>query len=135
LQSLGIEVAMGNENGASYCRDLMETSTLLDYYSRLGVPLHVNCSAPSGPSVDANSEARACQGGSWHNGWTEQTQADWLYRCLHMAASKPYVQEVTCSHFGDMVGDRFQLSGIIRADGTRKPAFDRILHLKDKYWT
>src|SRR5256714_4421925 len=45
--ALDVEIVMGVSPRGSYCRDLMDTSRLLDLYSLLGLPLRVTLGYPS----------------------------------------------------------------------------------------
>lgn len=131
LGAIGLEMAMGYEKDASYCRDLLEISEMLDRYAMLGVPLHVSLAAPSGwSSDDMASSGWAFGWGNWRGHWNEQTHADWLDQTIRLVTCKPYVQEVACSHFSDAAPHEFALAGLVRADGTPKPALERVLRLR-----
>ncbi len=134
LGALGLEMAMGYEKDASYCRDLLEISEMLDRYAVLGVPLHVSLAAPSGWSADDKASSGWSYGwGMWRDSWNEQTHADWLEQALRLVTCKPFVQEVSCSHFSDAAPHEFALAGLIRADGTPKPALERVLRLRGEH--
>ena len=47
LAALDVEIVMGPTPRGSYCRDLLETSRILDLYALLGVPLRVTLGYPS----------------------------------------------------------------------------------------
>jgi hypothetical protein len=134
LGAIGLEIAMGYEKDASYCRDQMDISELLDHYAMLGMPLHVELAAPSAWSADEKaSSGWSFGGGAWHQQWNEQTQADWLDQTLRLAASKPFVQGVSLSHFSDAAQHEFALAGLVRADDSPKPALDRILQFRHEH--
>ncbi len=131
LGAIGLELAMGYDKDASYSRNHMEMSDMLDRYAMLGVPLHVALAAPSGWTLDDKaSSGWSFGGGTWHGGWTEQTQAEWLDLALRLVACKPYVQEVSWSTFSDAAPHEFARAGLLRADGTAKPALDRVLEFR-----
>ncbi|MBI3467675.1 MAG: endo-1,4-beta-xylanase [Planctomycetes bacterium] len=134
LGALGLELAMGYVEDGSYCRDLLEISDLLDRYSMLGLPLHVALAAPSGTgSDDLASSGWSFGGGSWRGGWSEQTQADWIAEALPIVASKPLVQEIGWGHFSDAAHHEFPLAGLVRSDGTAKPALERVLQFRQEH--
>jgi hypothetical protein len=134
LGAVGLEVAMGYDKDASYCRDHLELSELIDRYSLLGVPIHVSLAVPSGTDHDPKAWPEwKLGGGSWHNAWSEQVQADWLARTLHVVGCKPMVQEACLSHFSDSVEHEFPLSGLLRFDGTPKPALQRIGEFRSEH--
>ena len=134
LGAIGLELAMGYEKDASYSRDLLEISEMLDRYAMLGVPLHVSLAAPSGWSADDMASSGWSYGwGTWHGGWNEQTHADWLEQTIRLVTCKPYVQEVSCGHFSDAAPHEFALGGLVRADGSAKPALERVLRLRKEH--
>src|SRR5262249_22561867 len=53
LAALDVEVIAGVTPRGSYCRDLLDTSRLLDLYSLLGVPLRVTLGYPAAQTADA----------------------------------------------------------------------------------
>ncbi len=128
LNALGLELAFGYEQGGSFCRDLLDVSALLDHYAMLGVPLHVSIAAPSAQGLDEQATTSwQFGGGSWHGGWTEDTQADWIDAVLRLTACKPYVQAVRYAHFSDAARHELPLAGLVRGDGTPKPALERVI--------
>ena len=134
LAAIGLELAMGYEKDASYCRDLLELSEVLDRYAMLGVPLHVSLAAPSGSHDDSMATSGWSFGwGNWRGGWNEQTHADWLEQTIRLAACKPFVQEVSCCHYSDAAPHEFALGGLVRADGTPKEALERVLRLREEH--
>ena len=70
----------------------------------------------------------ALRGGpDWANGVNEQTQAHYLHLAFHLAQAWSYVDVVTWYALSDRSADRgdpLANYGLLRADGTRKPAYD-----------
>jgi hypothetical protein len=134
LTAIGLELIHGFERGASWSRDLLDVSALLDQYAALGVPLRVILAAPSAQEPDAlartDIEQRA---GTWHGPWTQSQQADWADRVARLTTCKPYVQETTWSHFCDAEPHEFPNAGLVGADGTPKPALARLTTLRREH--
>ncbi len=134
LGAIGVEIVMGYDKDASYCRDHLEISEMLDRYAVLGVPLHVSLAVPSGWGADEKaSSGWSFGGGRWHGEWSEQTQADWLEQTIRLVAAKPYVQEIDLSHFSDAAPHEFALAGLVRTDGTPKPALERVMSFRQHH--
>src|SRR5437588_5381656 len=95
LSSLDLELVMGVTPRGSYCRDLLETSRLLDLYSLLGVPLRITLGYPSATEADDNADPELrVDGGRWRSGFTPEVQADWASSFAALALAKPYTQAV-----------------------------------------
>jgi hypothetical protein len=56
-----------------------------------------------------------------------------LEQAIRLVTCKPYVQEVGCSHYSDGAPHEFALAGLVRADGTPKPALERVLRLRQDH--
>ncbi len=134
LAALDVEVVMGVTPRGSYCRDLLETSRLLDLYALLGVPLHVTLGYPSGDKADpdADPEVRVT-GGRWHAGFTPADQADWGAAFVSLALCKPFVQGVRWAHFSDAEPHQFPFCGLVDARGQPKPALHVLRELREKH--
>src|SRR5260370_15806929 len=76
VAALDLEIVMGVTGRGSYCRDLLETSRLLDLYSLLGVPLRITLGFPSSSLPDANADPELrLDAGRWRGPFAPATQA------------------------------------------------------------
>jgi hypothetical protein len=134
LTALDVEVVMGVEPRGSYCRDLLETSRLLDLYALLGVPLRVTLGYPSadGPDLDADPDLRV-GAGRWDGGFTPAAQAAWAEAYATLAVAKPYVQGVLWVHLSDADPHQFPSCGLVDRDGAAKPALQKLRGLREKH--
>jgi hypothetical protein len=134
LSALDIELVMGVTPRGSYCRDLLETSRILDLYALLGVPLRVTLGYPSsdGTDQDADPELRVAAG-RWHAGFNPATQADWAEAFCNLALCKPFVQGVQWVQLSDVGPHPFPHCGLVDASGNLKPATQRIRDLRQKH--
>jgi Glycosyl hydrolase family 10 len=129
--ALDVEVVMGVTPRGSYCRDLLETSRLLDLYALLGVPLRVTLGYPSGNRPDTQADPEAMVGlGRWRSGFTPAVQADWAALFAELSVCKPYVQGVQWTHFSDAQPHQFPHCGLLDAQGDPKPALARLAALR-----
>ena len=67
--------------------------------------------------------------GRWRDGFTPQTQADWLGTYAPLALCKHYVHTVRWAHFSDADAHQFPHCGLVDATGQIKPA---LLRLRDR---
>jgi hypothetical protein len=131
LAALDLEVVMGVTPRGSYCRDLLETSCLLDSYGELGVPLRVTLGYPSGSTVDPQADPELCvDAGYWHGGVHEEAQAEWTTSFAMLALAKPYVEAVNWVHFTDADPHQFSHCGLVDAMGRPKPSLDALRRLR-----
>jgi Glycosyl hydrolase family 10 len=134
LNALELELVMGVTPRGSYCRDLLDTSRLLDLYSILGVPLQLTVGYPGREGEDALADAELRSGaGYWRAGPGPQAQADWAEVFVSLALAKPYVRGVHWAHFSDAVPHRFPHCGLVDADGNLRPALQRLRQLREKH--
>src|SRR5260370_23757818 len=67
LAALNVELVMGVTPRGSYCRDLLETSRLLELYSHLGLPLWGTLGFPSPATSDPRADPDLrLDPGYWH---------------------------------------------------------------------
>ena len=134
LAALDVEIVMGPTPRGSYCRDLLETSRILDLYALLGVPLRVTLGYPSAAAADMDSDPEMrVSAGRWRDGYTPPTQADWAAAFAPLVLCKPYVQGAQWVHLSDAEPHQFPHCGLLDAEGREKPAADRLRELREKY--
>ncbi len=134
LSGVNLEVAVGYGAGGG-SRDLIEVSRMIDQWSALGLPLQVTLVFPSqaGPDLHA-ADSIALDRSSWKMPWSEPAQAEWGELYLRLMMAKPAVVALFWSHFSDHVAHRFAHGGLLRPDGTPKPALQRIIKIRKAYW-
>ena len=108
LEGVCLEFNLADQKLLDRTRSLSDVSRLIDQWSLLGLPIQVLVTASSGPSL----------------GFSEQTQVQWLNEYLPMLMGKPSVSGVFWSHFSDAQPSDTSGTGVLRADGSRKPAYD-----------
>jgi hypothetical protein len=134
LAALDLEVIFGVTPRGSYCRDLLETSRLLDLYSLLGVPLRVTLGYPSDTSVDhtADPELRVA-GGRWRDGFTPAMQAQWVAAYAALAVAKPYMQAVHWVQWSDAEPHPIPHCGLVDASGNIRPALQPLKQVREQH--
>jgi Glycosyl hydrolase family 10 len=134
LAALDLELIMGVAPRGSYCRDILETSRLLDLYALLGVPLRVTLGYPAATTTDpgADPELRI-DAGRWREGFTPRTQAEWAAAQGGLTLCKPFVQAVQWVHLSDNQPHQFPHCGLVAADNQIQPALDPLRRLREEH--
>jgi len=131
FDAIGVQFYYGS--GWAYCRDLLEISARLDRYGAFGKPVHITqigCPSCSRPDPDHMlGSATVEDAGLWHGNWCEALQAEWVEKFYTICCGKPYMEAITWWDFADSPQHFFTHSGLLRADFSPKPAYNRLLNL------
>jgi len=120
-------------------RDMLEFERNLETFKNFGKPIHITELGYPSSSEERNPKDEWWGGGIggcrmvWHGERnTEGTQADWLEQLYTIAFSKPYVEALT---WWDLNDDSCFMphGGLLSADNTPKPAYDRLSGLLAKW--
>jgi hypothetical protein len=134
LAALDVEIVMAASPRGSYCRDLLDTSRMLDLYALLGVPLRVTLGYPSGNNPDPEADPElSVIAGTWDSGFSAQAQAQWARNFAALALCKARVQSVQWTHLLDAERHQFPHCGLVDAAGHVKPAFEELRQLRQKH--
>ncbi|MCY2962069.1 MAG: endo-1,4-beta-xylanase [Planctomycetota bacterium] len=135
LSAINLEIAVGYSPSGSPSRDLLDFSRLIDFWSVLGIPLQVTLAFPSATSpdnmvtTDLEVDSR-----SWRGQISEASQAAWLDEHVSLLLAKPGVVAVFWNHFTDAQPHRFPHAGLVRPDGSAKPALHDLQKLRERHW-
>jgi Glycosyl hydrolase family 10 len=134
LAALDLELVMGVSPRGSYCRDLLETSRLLDLYTLLGVPLQATLAYPSSAAAteDADPDQRVNLG-YWRDGYREETQAIWAADFAALALCKPFVRTVQWTHWSDAQPHFFPNCGLVDDQGREKASLHALHKLRSEH--
>lgn len=135
LTGVTLEVAVGYEPGGAAYRDRLEILRLIDLWSALGLSLSVSLAFPSQVRRAGGSEAGTDVAETqWKAPWSEEAQAEWLSDVLPLLMAKPAVVGIEWAQFSDAVPHRFPNAGLLRPDGSAKPALERLTRFRQSYW-
>lgn len=78
----------------------MAVDLLLNAFAALGKPIHITEMGVNGGfrqkgNAGSSWSQMAMSEGTWHGGWNEHTQADWLEQFYTIAASRKEIQALT----------------------------------------
>lgn len=155
--TVGLRVQMGAPRRGNGARDLGAFSAMLDHYAVLDRPLAITAmgvpSSPLGPDADplhhraeaednadddtaehADDRAVATYGGSWHSGqegWSPQTQAEWMSAIGTVALAKPFVQTICWQELSDVAkSPEIPGGGLLDASDKPRPVLERLIELR-----
>jgi len=116
-------------------RDMLAVSLMLDAFRALGKPIHIT---EMGVNGGFRSKSNARNGwsqldmseGTWHGGWNEHTQADWLEQFYTIAAARDEIQALT---WWDFIEPSFSGNGAFLYENENpREMYFRLLALKDR---
>jgi hypothetical protein len=128
LSAVNLEVAVGFRPRGSSPRDLVDLSRMLDNWAALGIPLYVTLACPSDsqspdPLASAGIQAESDDA---HEVWNEAAQAAWIDSVVPVLMAKQSVVGIFWTHFFDGAPHDYPHGGLLRPDGSPKPAFERL---------
>jgi endo-1,4-beta-xylanase len=131
FDAFGLQFQFGAPYDGMLVRDLMQVSALIDRFANFGKPLHITAVQVPSETVPAQKKDSPLTGGGvWHEPWSEPLQARWLRQFYELAFSKPFVETIAWRQLTDGSDPILRTGGLIRPDGSRKPAFDQLLEFR-----
>lgn len=136
LSAINLEIGVGYTPVGSPSRDLIDFSRMIDQWSVLGLPLTATLAFPSGTGPDPNQTTDLeVEGRAWRDGASEETQAAWIDDYVPLLLAKPTIVAVFWNHLSDAQPHRFPHAGLVRPDGTGRPALDRVVGQRKLHWS
>ncbi len=124
FDAFGVQLVFGLDSDGYHLRDMLQISSLIDRLASLGKPLHITAAA-----VPSDAAVVGCPNCTWD----EQGQAAWLGLLGEIALSKPYVESVCFETLSDRCCTGVPTGGLVRADGSAKPALARLAELRKAF--
>jgi hypothetical protein len=135
LSGVNLEISVGYRPRGCGSRDLLEFSRLIDLWSQLGIPLYVTLAFPSAEGADRNSLTDLeVDSPCWKQPWSEASQLKWVHEFFPLLLAKESVVGIYWTHFADSTAHDFPHAGLIRANGTPKPALSQFVQYRRKFW-
>lgn len=117
-------------------RDMVMVNRLLDTFASLGKPIHITEMGVSGgnrsqPGQEgSNWPQMSMSEGTWHGGWNEGTQADWMEYFYTLAASRDEIKALT---WWDFIEPSFSGNGaFLYEDENPREIYFRLLELRNR---
>lgn len=116
-------------------RDMVAVSLMLDAFAALGKPIHITeMGVNGGFRQKGNAGSTWSQldmsEGTWHGGWNEHTQADWLEQFYTVAAARDEIQALT---WWDFIEPSFSgNAAFLYENENPREMYFRLLALKDR---
>jgi len=131
FDGFALRMRFGRGGGGMQTRDFLELSHLLDKFGAIGKTIHL--SGVQVPSIadSRDNSANLGHAGTWRGEWSEESQAQWLDEMYQLALGRPFVESIHWQDLVDCGNDGvLQNGGLLRADMTEKPAYERLMQLK-----
>ena len=117
-------------------RDMVAIDRILTVFEGLGKPIHITEMGVNGGTrggaghPGSNWQQLSMSEGSWHGGWNEHTQADWMEQFYTIAAAH---DQITALTWWDFIEPSFSGNGaFLYEDEIPREIFFRLLALKEK---
>lgn len=135
LSAVNLELGIGYHPRGTSSRDLLDVSRLIDLWSYLGLPLCVTLAFPSASSADPRTTSEIdVEENGWRDSWSEAAQAEWVDHYVPLLLAKDAVMGIFWTHFCDRTPHLFPHAGLVRHDGTPKPALDHLIRYRGEFW-
>ena len=130
LSGLMLEMNVGFYPGGTLSRDLLDFSRQLDYWSVLGLPLHVGLCVPSSAHDDPLARRRVRLA---PESWTPKLQQAWIMQYVPLVLAKPYVQGVIWNQLRDCEPHEFPHGGLFDLRRHPKPALRTLASIRQAH--
>jgi len=116
-------------------RDMVAVSKMLDAFAALGKPIHITEMGVNGGFRQKGNAGSSwsqldISEGTWHGGWNEHTQADWMEQFYTIAAAREEIQALT---WWDFIEPSFSGNGaFLYEDENPREMYFRLLALKQR---
>jgi GH35 family endo-1,4-beta-xylanase len=129
FDAFGLQIHFGKNQPGMHVRDMMQISSVMDYFGSVGKPLYLTgIEVPSQPGQGPDNGESA---GIWHDQWDQWRQGEWIEQFYKIALSKPFVENVTWSNLADSKNSVIPGSGLMTAELEAKESFRALKKLQE----
>lgn len=120
FDAFSLQLKFGKNRPGMHVRDMLQISSVLDWFSPIGKPIHVTeVAVPD----NCGQDNFACDvAGCWHNQWDRQMQSDWIEQLYKVVLGKPFINTITYSSLNDCDSTEVPGSGLLTKDLKPKKA-------------
>lgn len=134
ISGIGLDINVGYSPDGTSHRDRLDYSRMLDYWTCLGLPLHLFLAVPSDEAPDPLARGRSTpQWGVCPGGWSPGAQAAWVDRFVPLLLAKVAVASITWAQLSDSEPHDWPHGGLFDAGGAPKPTLARLAALRKKH--
>lgn len=109
FDAFSLMMHFGKDRPGMHIRDMMQISSRLDCFAQVAKPVHI-----SGLAVpETVSEEEGSCGGTWHQPWNQEVQADWVDQMYRIALGKSFIQSITWSYLADCPSMEIPSAGLL----------------------
>ena len=129
FDAFGLQLRFGKNRAGMHIRDMMQISSVLDYFAPIAKPLYIT--DVEVPSQNGGGLQEAEVAGIWHGQWDQSRQREWIEQFYKIALSKPFVDAVTYSSLTDNDDSDIAHSGLLTSQIETKKSFQALKELRD----
>ena len=129
FDAFGLQLRFGKNQAGMHIRDMMQLSSVLDYFGAVAKPLYIT--EVEVPGADESGSHNGNLAGMWHGPWDEARLGQWVEQFYKIALSKPFVDTVTYSHLTDVKDGELAKSGLFTAELEPKQPFKSLKKLEE----
>ena len=111
FNAFGLQIRFGKNQTGMHVRDMMQISSVLDYFGAVGKPLYITDTEV--PSQDGAGLHNGEAAGIWYEEWDQSRQGQWIEQFYKIALSKPFVDAIVYSNLTDTKDSIIANSGLI----------------------
>ncbi len=121
FDAFAVRMPFGKDLPGMHLRDMMQISSMLDYFAAVVKPLHITGIGIPSRSGPSDQDSRVA--GRWHRDWDQALQSDWIEQFYKIALGKPFVNSITYENLADTKDMVISGSGFLAEDFEPKEAF------------
>jgi len=130
FDAFGLQLHFGKNQPGMHMRDMLEVSSVLDYFGAVAKPLYIT--DVEVPSEHGHGSRDGKVAGTWHEPWSQDLQALWIEQFFKIALSKPFVDTITYSNLADTNDSTIIDSGLFTNRLEPKASFQSLKKLHEK---
>ena len=121
FDAFAVQMPFGKDRPGMHIRDMMQISSMLDYFAPVVKPLHITGVAIPSRSGPDDQDCRVA--GKWHRDWDQSLQSDWIEQFYKIALGKPFVNSITYSNLADTKDMMVSGSGLLTENFEAKETY------------
>ena len=129
FDAFGLQMQFGKDQAGMYIRDMMQISSVLDYFGPLAKPLYIT--SVEVPSSEGNGSEDQRAAGVSNSQWDQLRQARWIEQFYKIALSKPFVDSVMYSNLADTDSSIIANSGLLTRQFEPKKSYQILKNLHE----